>query len=256
MPVTLGKNITALGVNDNLQRSTEPLTRTFERLPSGLRINRPSDDPAGASVASALSAQSRIFTRAALNISDGQSLINITDGALDQISNVLTRLGELAEQAANGSYSSTQRGSTKSEYNQLLAEIKRIAATTTFNNQILLVGNKANSTTSTQTINLGSGSDRFAPRGISADGRFLLLEDKNDIGEYPYFTLSIYDRTTGQSTLLGGGSTAEQAGMAADGTVFFYDETDSRIKTYNPYNGTTKTVAEFGGNEQNYASAI
>ena len=78
------------------------LTATFERLSSGQRINKASDDAAGLAIADTLRADGRLATVAIRNANDGISTISIADSALDQISQVLTRLGELAEQSANG----------------------------------------------------------------------------------------------------------------------------------------------------------
>ncbi len=105
MPVVLGSNIASLRAIRSLNQSDGALGRVFERLSTGKRINRASDDAAGLSIVSSLTNRSRVLNRAALNLSDGQSLLSIADGTLSAVTNVVTRLAELAEQAANGTFS-------------------------------------------------------------------------------------------------------------------------------------------------------
>ena len=133
MAVTLGKNISSLRAQRALSDVTSQLTSTYERLSSGQRINRASDDAAGLSVADSLNVKARLFTQATRNINDGVSLLNIRDSALGEVSSVLTRMTELAEQAANGTFSSRQRASLDDEFRELREEIYRIGQTSQFN---------------------------------------------------------------------------------------------------------------------------
>lgn len=123
--------------------ATDALSNTFERLSSGQRINKASDDAAGLAIADSLRADQRIATVAVRNANDGISTIAIADGALGQISSVLQRLGELAEQSANGVFSTQQRSALQNEFAALGSEIERIAITTTFNGVKLLSGGEA-----------------------------------------------------------------------------------------------------------------
>jgi flagellin len=120
--------------------STESLGRTFERLSSGQRINRASDDAAGLAIADNLKAQQRVATVAIRNANDGISTIAIADSALSEIGNVLSRLADLAEQSANGVFSTNQRSALANEFTALGSEIERIAVTTQFNGVTLLSG--------------------------------------------------------------------------------------------------------------------
>ncbi len=140
MAITLGSNIASLQAQRRLGQSTEKLSNTFERLSSGQRINRASDDAAGLAIADALRADQRIATVAIRNANDGVSTIAIADSALSEIGNVLTRLGELSEQSANGVFSTTQRSALQNEFTALASEIERIAVTTEFNGVKLLSG--------------------------------------------------------------------------------------------------------------------
>ena len=103
-----------------------------------MRINSASDDPAGLSVSLALSVRSRVLSSAIRNTNDGISALSIASGTLQSQSSILTRMMELSEQSANGSFSSAQRNSLQSEYNALISELGRIGDTTEFNGVKLL----------------------------------------------------------------------------------------------------------------------
>jgi len=140
MAITLGSNIASLQAQRRLGQSSEALGRVYERLSSGQRINKASDDAAGLAIADSLRADQRIASVAIRNANDGISAIAIADSALSEIGNVLTRLAELAEQSANGTFSETQRAALQNEFVALGSEIERIAVTTEFNGVQLLSG--------------------------------------------------------------------------------------------------------------------
>jgi flagellin len=141
VPITINSNLASLRGQRLLTASSDQLTNVYARLSSGQRINRPSDDAAGLSIAESLKANQRVAGVAIRNAQDGISTISIADGALGQIGQVLARLAELSEQAANGTYSSQQRSAMQNEFVALGSEIERIATTTTFNGVALLSGN-------------------------------------------------------------------------------------------------------------------
>jgi len=134
MPITLGSNIASLTAQRQLDSVSQGLSKTYERLSSGLRINRASDDAAGLAVSTCLNSNVRVFTQGIRNLSDGVSLLNIADGAVAELANIVIRIQELAEQSANGTYNSPQRGALDTEAQALSDEYTRIIQTTTFNN--------------------------------------------------------------------------------------------------------------------------
>ena len=140
MSITIGSNISSLKAQRQLTKSTASLSSTYSKLSSGMRINKASDDAAGLAIADSLKADQRIASVAIRNANDGISSIAIADGALSQVSDVLTRLAELAEQSANGVYSTDQRSALQNEFSALGSEIQRIALTTEFNGVKLLSG--------------------------------------------------------------------------------------------------------------------
>ena len=162
MAITITTNVAALNAQRRLGNSTNELRTSFERLSSGLRIVRAKDDAAGLAIADSLKADGRIASVAIRNANDGISLIGIADGALDQVTSVLTRMAELAEQSANGVLASAQRSSLNQEFVNLASEIERIAVTTSFNGLNLLSGG--------QVVQLQVGFDSNSNSQITFNG--------------------------------------------------------------------------------------
>lgn len=133
MPASFGSNIASLKAQRQLGIVSTEVSSVFERLSSGQRINRASDDAAGLAVVSSLQNNRRVFTQGIRNYNDGISLLNIADGAVEQLSSITIRLKELAEQAANGTYGVNQRKALDAEGQALSKEYFRIARSTTFN---------------------------------------------------------------------------------------------------------------------------
>ncbi len=146
MPITIGSNIESLRSQRRLAQSTADLSKVFQRLSSGLRINSAADDAAGLAIASSLKVDVRVFTQAVRNINDGIGMLAVEDGALSSLSGILFRQRELATQAANGVYSHVQRQALDKEAEQLTAEFNRIVATTKFNGLALLDGSVSSTT--------------------------------------------------------------------------------------------------------------
>lgn len=140
MSITVASNIAALRASNSLARTSEKLGTVFERLSSGLRINKASDDAAGLALSTALNTDVRLASVALRNANDGISIANLTDQALGQIGDVLTRMSELAEQSATGTFSNVQRSALQSEFLALGSEVERIAVTTKLNGLALLSG--------------------------------------------------------------------------------------------------------------------
>jgi flagellin len=175
MGLGLRTNLLSLDSQRNLKETTGLLNRSFERLSSGLRINRSSDDAAGLGIAEGLRGDVRVAAVSIRNASEGISLISIADGALSQISNILNRLIELAQQAATGTYGNEQRSALHNEYAALASEVQRLAVTTTFNGFKLL---SAGDQISFQVGFDGSSISSVAFSGIQATLAHLGLADE------------------------------------------------------------------------------
>lgn len=133
MAIRLNSNVQSLTAQRYLTQATSSISKSFERLSSGLRVNTPSDDAAGLSVASSLAANSRINFQGIRNVNDGISLLSIAEGSLQGLSSIVTRQLELAEQSANGAVSLNQRRALDAESEALRLEFNRIVQTTQFN---------------------------------------------------------------------------------------------------------------------------
>ena len=131
--VTLGTNNLALAAVRRLDENTRGLQKTNERLASGLRINTSADDAAGLAISSTLTSSARVYSQGLRNINDAISALAISEGGLTQLSDVATRLRELATQAANGTYSLGQRRSADAEADALTDEFNRLIQSTSFN---------------------------------------------------------------------------------------------------------------------------
>lgn len=140
MTIRIGSNIASLTAQRRLGEADATLSKSFERLSSGQRINRASDDAAGLAIADDLKAKTRIYTQAIRNGNDGISLLNIADSAIEALAGIVTRIRELSEQAANGTYSNQQRSAIDAEAQALSKEYTRITQTTSFNGLKLFDG--------------------------------------------------------------------------------------------------------------------
>lgn len=134
----------------NLGKTTQELARSFERLSSGLRINRASDDAAGLAIADSLRSDRRVLLQGMRNLNDGISLISIAESAVTELKSIVLRVQELAGQAASGTYSTEQRIAMDNEAQALVEEFNRITETTDFNGINLF---------SNQTIAIQAGND-------------------------------------------------------------------------------------------------
>jgi flagellin len=143
MGLRINTNVSAINARRLLVNSTEGTQKTLERLSSGNRINKAGDDAAGLAISENLRAQIRGLRQAKRNASDGISLVQVTEGGLNEVSNILVRLRELAVQAASDTIGDTERSFTDREFQSLKAEIQRIAETTNYNGTPLLAGREA-----------------------------------------------------------------------------------------------------------------
>ena len=140
MGLRVNTNIASLNAQRNTATVTTRLAHNFQRLSTGLRIATAADDAAGLAISERLRAQVRSLQQAARNANDGISLVQTGEGALNEVSNILVRLRELAIQSANGSTSGQDKNTIKEEFDSLVDEINRIAQSTDFNGVKLLDG--------------------------------------------------------------------------------------------------------------------
>jgi len=151
--LVIKNNIMAENAARHLGQSYDSLSKSIERLSSGLRINSAKDDAAGLAVRELMRADIAVIQQGSRNAMDAISMLQTMEGAMATIDEALIRMKELAEQASTGSYSTQQRTIMNNEFKQMIAEIDRIADTTTFNSINML-----NSATGTNTIHFGANS--------------------------------------------------------------------------------------------------
>ncbi len=179
MSLVINTNVMSMDAQRHLTGSTNKLAKSVERLSSGLRINSAADDAAGLSISDKLTAHVRSIAVAVRNSQDGISLAQIAEGSLGKIGDILTRMRELAEEAANGTLGTSERSALNNEYSQLKAEIDRISQVTEFNGTKLLDGSQSangitlqvgfhNTTNDRITFFSGVGATNTSALGVSA----------------------------------------------------------------------------------------
>ncbi len=136
----INRNMSAVMTNKQLLRTENRLAASMQRLSSGLKINKAGDNPAGIAISNKMKAQIDALDQAESNASDGIAVMQIADGALNEVSAVLQRMRELSVQAANGTYERSDRESIQKEIDQLRDEVDRISSNTEYNTKTLLDG--------------------------------------------------------------------------------------------------------------------
>jgi flagellin len=157
MALTVNTNTTSLGVQRNLNRASDALSTSMTRLSSGLKINSAKDDAAGLQIANRMTSQIRGQTMAIKNANDAISIAQTAEGAMQEQTNILQRMRELALQSRNDSNTVDDRDALDKEFQSMTKELDRIAASTQLNNKNLLDG----TTTTAMVFQVGSntGSD-------------------------------------------------------------------------------------------------
>lgn len=172
MALTINTNVPSLNAQRNLGKSQLDLSRSMQRLSSGLRINSAKDDAAGLAISDRMTSQIRGLNQAARNSNDGISMAQTAEGALQETTNILQRMRELAIQSANDTNSASDRASLQAEVNQLKQEMTRIAGSTSFNGRNVLDGTLNNAqfqvgANANETISFSIPSAKAADLGIN-----------------------------------------------------------------------------------------
>ena len=193
-------NISAMNTHRQLTVADSSLSKSLERLSSGLRINRAGDDAAGLAISEKMRAQIRGMKQAIRNAQDGISVIQTAEGALTEVHNMLNRMRQLTVQAGNSTLTGGDKDKLHAEFELLAAEITRIAKTTEFNTMILLTG-------------------EFGPNATSGPGKIVL-----QIGANAGQTLKVYIGDMRAETL---GVAAKESINDTEGMLFIGSGSDS-----------------------------
>ncbi len=173
MGLRINTNTAALNAQRMLSGTTQLQEKSLERLSSGYRINKAGDDAAGLAISENLKAQIRGLRQAKRNASDGISLVQVTEGGLNEISNILIRLRESGVQAASDTIGDVERSFTDREFQSLKEELQRIAESTSFNGTPLLSGREENIDIQVGTRN--TANDKLSYNTKFADARLQAL---------------------------------------------------------------------------------
>ncbi len=172
MAMSIRTNVSSLNAQRNLAATETMLNSSLSKLSSGFRITKAGDDAAGLGISSNLGAQIRSYDQAARNASDGMSLIQTAEGALNETTNILTRLRELSMQSASDGVSNTERTYIQDEVDNLVTELDRIANSAEYNGTSLL-----NGATGTLTFQVGirnvAANDRITISSFDANNTAL-----------------------------------------------------------------------------------
>jgi len=197
MGLSINTNVMSLNAQRNLGNSQNDLARSMERLSSGLRINSAKDDAAGLAISDRMTSQIRGLNQAVRNSNDGISLAQTAEGAMQETTNILQRMRELAVQSANDTNSVSDRSSLQAEVNQLKQEITRIADTTAFNGKNLLDGSMT-----TAQFQVGANANQTISFGINSassdDLGNYALTSTNDVAAFGIEVASALDEDTAE----------------------------------------------------------
>jgi len=160
MALVINHNLSSITAQRNLAGTGRSLSKAFERVSSGLRVNSAADDAAGLGVAENLEAASRSARVAMRNTNDGISVVQTAEGATSEVSNILKRMRELAVQSSSETLESTERAYVQDEYSALASEVDRIAQVTEFNG--LKLTNNSNTALSVQVGVNNTTNDRIS----------------------------------------------------------------------------------------------
>src|SRR5680860_1325660 len=159
MGLSVYNNVEASNAHRVLMNTNNQLSKSMERLSSGLRINRAADDAAGLAVSEGMRSQIRGMNVATRNAQDGVSMVQVADGALGNVGDMLQRVRDLAVQAANGTLTDAQRGNLDTEVQQLMTEIGKTGTDTEFNGLKIMAGSVATAA-SAVTLQVGANSSQ------------------------------------------------------------------------------------------------
>jgi flagellin len=191
----INHNINSLITQNALGSANNGLGKSLEKLSTGLRINRAADDAAGLSVSEQLRTQVRGLNRAKSNAEDGVALLQVAEGAANEISSILQRMRELSVQSANDTLTSTDRSYLQQEYVALADEIDRIADASQYNTQTLI----------------GNGANAFGTSGSSSS---ILHIGANDATGIDNITINIDTLTTGSLGISTGAAAGSAVGVS------------------------------------------
>jgi flagellin len=168
MAIRVNHNISALNTQRSISRNVKSAKRQLERLSSGLRVNRARDDASGLVVSEGLRSEAAKLNQNVRNAQQGSDMLQVAEGSLQTVNNIMARMRELAIQSSTSSINDRNRESIAAEFNQLVSEIDRIATATAYNDHNLLAGFGNVVSTSASTAITASATTGVTRVGVSA----------------------------------------------------------------------------------------
>ena len=205
MPLRVNNNIAAINSQRAIGRNSGIIKKQLERLSSGLRVNRAQDDASGLVISEGMRGELSGWNQNIRNAEQGANLLQVAEGSLQEVNNILVRMRELAVQSSSSTVSDTNRESVAAEFNQLMSEIDRIAQATAYNNSTLLTG---------FGNQVSTGSTALTASATTGVANITLAAAESG-------TYSFVDSTSDGSLTLGNGAATQTLNMGTllDGTV-------------------------------------
>ena len=231
MGLRIQNNIAAMTAHRNLGIADTALSKSLERLSSGYRVNRAADDAAGLSISSNMRAEIASLNVASRNTAQASSMLQVAEGAMDQINNMLTRLKELATQAASANVTTTDREKINDEAGKLTSEIDRIAGATKYNGTSLIDGTFG-AAASTSTL--------VASEGVASASS---IDVSGVVDTSATYTLS--DAGGTNVTMTNGTITQTLGGIATGAQTLNFDALGVKITLDNAYDSSAELAGTF-----------
>ena len=257
MALSVNTNTTSLTVQKNLNKASDALSTSMTRLSSGLKINSAKDDAAGLQISNRLTSQIKGLTVAVKNANDGISIAQTAEGAMQESTNILQRMRELALQSANGSNSDDDRSSLQQEFTALSGELTRIASTTTFGGRNLLDGSF--SSTSFQIGSNANETISFGMKDISATGLKGTYSEASVTGSTTTLKASVTGSSVANSQLGAAPFTdplTAAATLTVNGTDIALSSGDDLTAAISKINAQTATTGVTAADDGNGALAL
>ena len=257
MSLSVNTNIASLTVQKNLNKASDALSTSMTRLSSGLKINSAKDDAAGLQIANRLTSQVNGLNVAVKNANDGISIAQTAEGAMQESTNILQRMRELALQSANGSNSDDDRSSLQQEFTALSGELTRIASTTTFGGRNLLDGSF--SSTSFQIGSNANETISFGMKDISATGLKGTYSEASVTGSTTTLKASVTGSSVANSQLGAAPFTdplTAAATLTVNGTDIALSSGDDLTAAISKINAQTATTGVTAADDGNGALAL
>ena len=249
----IATNVSSLSAQRNLLKSQDALSVSLERLSSGLRINTAKDDAAGLAISERMTSQVRGLDQAARNANDAISVTQTAEGALQEASDVLQRMRDLAVQSANDTNSASDRASLQAEVVQLQSELNRISTNTAFNGRNLLDGTFTNSqfqvgALQNQTISVSINSSSASNIGNYSEAAGGAAASINEaIAATAALTAAVTNQVAAQTLTLAGSLGAVTIGLAAGASALTVAGQVNAVTSATGVTATASTVAQLSG---------